>query len=137
MNRDGSDQRRLSRTGTGGHFLRWRGDQVAFNSWIDEKFCIALASLDGQVTNWFSIPKDTKVGGHMSFSRDGSAFLENWNHEAIYAFPPAGAKPQFVLHLAEANAHVDYPVWSPSGKWVLFDQMTSQGGDLYLVEGLE
>jgi len=137
MNRDGSDQRRLSRTGTGGHFLRWRGEQVAFNSWIDEKFCIALASLDGQVTNWFPIPKDTKVGGHMSFSRDGSAFLENWNHEGIYAFPPAGAKPQFVLHLAEANAHIDYPVWSPSGKWVLFDQMTSQGGDLYLVEGLE
>jgi TolB protein len=137
MNPDGRDQRLLSKSGTGGHFLRWRGNQVAFNSLINEKFCIALATLDAQVSQWFMLEKGQKVGGHMSLSPDGSAFLECWNHVGIYAFPPAGAKPQFVLQLTEPDAHLDYPVWSPSGKWVLFDRMTSQGGDLYLVEGLE
>src|SRR5262249_40595750 len=126
MNRDGSEQRRLSQTGTAGHFLRWRGNEVAFNTRIDEKFCIALTTLDAQARQWFVFEKGLLVGGHMSFSPDGSAFLENWNHEGIYAFPPAGAEPRFVLDLSKANAHIDYPVWSPTGKWVLFDLMTSQ-----------
>jgi len=32
---------------------------------------------------------------------------------------------------------VDYPVWSPDGKWVLFDRFRPQGGDIWVIDGVE
>ena len=141
MNRDGSGQRRLSSTGTGGHFLRWHGDSVVFNSRINDEWCAASVNMEGETKKWITLkpPPDKPkwgVGGHMSLSPDGAIMMELAAHLDIWTVPVSGAIPQHVFHF-ETGERIDYPVWSPSGNWVLFDRMLSQGSDLYLINGLD
>jgi Tol biopolymer transport system component len=141
MNRDGSDQRRVSSSETGGHFLRWRGNSVVFNTRFNEQWCAAQSSLDGKTEVWIPIkplPTDPKwaVGGHMSLSPDNSVMMELRNHLELWAVPSNGELPKLVFGFA-GGERIDYPVWSPSGNWVLMDRMLSQGSDIYMVEGLE
>jgi Tol biopolymer transport system component len=141
MNGDGSSQKRLSSTGTGGHFLRWQGDTVVFNSRLNDEWCAAGVSLKGETKKWVTIkppPDNPKwgVGGHMSFSPDGSVMMELAKHLEVWVVPLSGAIPQLVFRF-ETGERIDYPLWSPSGNWLLIDRMLSQGSDLYLVEGLD
>jgi Tol biopolymer transport system component len=32
---------------------------------------------------------------------------------------------------------IDYPVWSPDGRWVMFDRFRPQGGDIWAMSGVE
>ena len=85
----------------------------------------------------YTFTKGAGVGGHFCFSPDQAAFTELQNHVTIWVFPLKSGQPQPIFRFPEADARIDYPVWSPSGRWVLFDRMISQGGDIYLVEDLE
>jgi hypothetical protein len=42
-----------------------------------------------------------------------------------------------VFEFDDPDARIDYPVWSPDGRWVLFDRFRPQGGDIWLMENLE
>jgi hypothetical protein len=35
-----------------------------------------------------------------------------------------------VFEFDDADARIDYPVWAPDGRWVLFDRFRPQGGDI-------
>ncbi len=35
------------------------------------------------------------------------------------------------------SARIEYPVWSPDGRSVLFDRFRPQGGDIWMMEGAE
>jgi Tol biopolymer transport system component len=35
------------------------------------------------------------------------------------------------------DVRIDYPVWSPDGKWFLFDRFRAQGGDIWMIENFE
>ena len=37
----------------------------------------------------------------------------------------------------DADVRIDYPVWSPDGRRVLFDRAAPHGGDLWLLDGIE
>lgn len=95
------------------------------------------ATLDGKTSPYRLLTKDERVGGHITLSPDGASFIELSGHRTIWVFPSGSRKPFALFEFGGENERIDYPVWSPSGKWVLFDRMVSQGGDIYLVDGLE
>jgi Tol biopolymer transport system component len=46
-----------------------------------------------------------------------------------------GSTPQQVFAFADPDVRIDYPTWSPDGKWILFDRAAPKGGDLWVIEG--
>jgi len=48
-----------------------------------------------------------------------------------------GGPPEKVFEFDDPDARIDYPVWSPDGKSVLFDRFRPQGGDIWIMEGIE
>jgi Tol biopolymer transport system component len=58
-------------------------------------------------------------------------------HKVLWAYPVAGAPPYKIFEFPDADVRIDYPVWSPDGRWVLFDHAASRGGDLWLLEGID
>jgi TolB protein len=136
MNADGSNQRRLASVGTWGHFLRWTKDGrgIVFRSESAAPVQVYRVSVsDGSLTQ---LP-DVLSGGHMSFSPDESLILDVQGHKTLWAYPVNGQPPYKVFSFPSPDVRIDYPVWSPDGKWVLFDHAAPRGGDLWLLEGVD
>jgi Tol biopolymer transport system component len=76
-------------------------------------------------------------GAHMSFSPDFSKIMDVVGHKALWVSPLRGAAPEKVYEFADAQVRIDYPVWSPDGRFVLFDRFRPQGGDIWLMEDFE
>ncbi|MGH3368940.1 MAG: hypothetical protein ACRDPR_02975, partial [Nocardioidaceae bacterium] len=135
MNADGSGQRRLTSVGAGGHFVRWTRDRaLVFRSESGSQIEIYRVSLaDGALTR---LP-DVASGGHMSFSPGQTVILDVQAHKALWVYPLSGAPPYQVFEFSDPDVRIDYPVWSPDGRWVLFDRAAPRGGDLWMLEGIE
>jgi Tol biopolymer transport system component len=133
MRADGTEQRRLTQEGAGGHFLRWTPDSraIVFRSESGTQIHIYRVSVaDGALTR---LP-DVSSGAHMSFSPDQSLILDVKGHKALWIHPLRGAPARQVFAFADPEVRIDYPVWSPDGRWVLFDRAAPRGGDLWLRE---
>ncbi|HET7599649.1 MAG TPA: protein kinase [Gemmatimonadales bacterium] len=136
MSADGTGQRQLSTTGAGGHFLRWApdGSAIFFRSEIEGQPRILRLSLaDGSATR----QPDVASGAHMSFSPDHSLILDVRGHKTLWVYPMNGGAPYQVFAFASPDVRIDYPVWSPDGRAVLFDRAAPRGGDLWLLQGVE
>jgi serine/threonine-protein kinase len=136
MNPDGSEQRQLTSVGAGGHFLLWTPDGrgVIFRAETGTEMRIYRAAVpDGALTR---LP-DVASGAHMTFSPDRSRILDVRGHKSLWIYPLQGGEPYQIFEFPDPDVRVDYPVWSPDGRWVLFDRAASRGGDLWLLEGLE
>jgi hypothetical protein len=48
-----------------------------------------------------------------------------------------GGKPEMIFEFDDPEIRIDYPVWSPDGKSVLFDKFQPQGGDIWLLKNFE
>jgi hypothetical protein len=70
----------------------------------------------------------------MSFSPDRSLILDVKGHKALWVFPVNGRTPQEIFAFPDPEVRIDYPTWSPDGRWVLFDRAAPRGGDLWLLE---
>jgi Tol biopolymer transport system component len=55
----------------------------------------------------------------------------------VWVHPLDGSEPYQVFEFADPDIRIDYPVWSPDGKWILFDRAAPSGGDIWLLEGLQ
>ena len=135
MNANGSGQHQLASVGAGGHFLRWTSDgrSVVFRAEATTPSQIVRVSVeDGSLTR---LP-DVLSGGHMSFSPDQSMIMDVRGHKVVWVYPVNGQAPYQVFEFPDADARIDYPVWSPDGRWVLFDRASPRGGDLWVLEGL-
>jgi serine/threonine-protein kinase len=134
MNADGSDQRQLASVGCGGHFLLWTGDgrAVVFRGESGtraETFRVDIASGDvGTLPPVLS-------GGHMSFSPSQSVIMDVRGHKVLWAHPVDGRPSYRVFQFADPDVRIDYPLWSPDGRWILFDRAAPRGGDLWVLEG--
>ena len=136
MNADGSGQRRLTSTGAGGHFLRWTKDGrgVVFRAEMGtERRIVRVALEDGGTT---PLP-EVSSGAHMSWSPDESILMDVRGHRTLWAYPVDGTAPRRVFEFEDADVRIDYPVWSPDGRRVLFDRAEPHGGDLWLLDGIE
>jgi Tol biopolymer transport system component len=134
MNADGSGQRRLTSVVGGGHFLRWTPDgrAIVFRSESGTQVHIFRVALeDGALT---PLP-DVVSGAHMSFSPDRSLILDVRGHKSLWIYPMNGGPPRQIFAFADPDVRIDYPTWSPDGKWILFDRAAPRGGDLWVMEG--
>jgi hypothetical protein len=76
-------------------------------------------------------------GAHMSFSPDHSRILDVVGHKSMWVSPLGEGAPEKVFEFEDPDVRIDYPVWSPDGRFVLFDRFRPQGGDVWLMEGVE
>jgi len=133
MRADGSDPRPLTTTGVMGHFLPWTKDSSAVLYRCPgnrpRTLRIALAGGEPQPT------AEVAGGAHMSFSPDHSRIMDVVGHKELWVSPLSGGSPEKVFEFDDADARIDYPVWSPDGNWILFDRFRPQGGDIWMMEG--
>jgi Tol biopolymer transport system component len=134
MRQDGSEQRQLASVGVWGHFLRWTSDSraVTFRSASPSPIHIFRVHLkDGSLE---PLP-EISSGGHMSFSPDGRIAMDVRGHKTLWAYPLDGRPAYKVFEFADLKVRIDYPMWSPDGRWVIFDRVSPRGGDLWMLEG--
>jgi len=136
MNADGSNPRRLTNVGVSGHFMRWTGDgrDVVFRCTCGGKPATMKVSVGGGDPQPFA---DMKGGSHMSLSPDRSRLMDVVGHRVLWVSPVSGGDPEMVYEFPDPDVRIDYPVWSPDGKWVLFDRFRPQGGDIWAMSGVE
>jgi Tol biopolymer transport system component len=136
MRADGSQPRRLTNVGAGGHFLLFAADgkSLLFRCLCGGTPRTMQVGLDGGEPQ----PTTPIAGGsHMSLSPDGSAILDVLAHKAVWISPLTSGVPEKVFEFPDPDVRIDYPAWSPDGRWVLFDRFRPQGGDVWVMEGLE
>ncbi len=136
MRADGSEARPLTRVGVMGHFLRWTKDgaAVVFRCPGEGSRRSLKVALDGSEVE---VLPEVAGGSHMSFSPDFARILDVVGHKSIWVSPLESGAPEKVFEFEDPDVRIDYPVWSPDGRWVLFDRFRPQGGDVWLMEGLE
>jgi Tol biopolymer transport system component len=137
MNSDGSHQRQLTKIGVTGHFLRWSQDgrNVVFRCPCGGKPQTYQVSLNGDDP----VPLNSEIvgGSHMSFSPSYSLIMDVVGHKTMWVSPVTTGKAVKVFEFPDGESRIDYPVWSPDGKWVLFDRFRPQGGDIWAIENFE
>ncbi len=79
-------------------------------------------------------------GGHISFSPDRGIIMDVAGHRELLTLRIDGsvarAEAVQVFRFDDSAIRIDYPKWSPDGRWALFDRVDPRGGDIWLVEGL-
>jgi eukaryotic-like serine/threonine-protein kinase len=128
MAADGTRLRQLTTVGAMGHFIRWLGnDTIYFRSPSSAKL-LRVSPKGGE-------PQTTiaDVGSHISFSPDGTRFIDVRGHKVLWLNPLNGPARK-LFEFEDAEVRIDYPVWSPDGKWLLFDWFKPREGDLWLAE---
>ena len=131
MGGSGSDQRRLADVGAGGHFLRWSDDSASVYFLGGDRRLRRARITGGTADDLGAIG-----GAHISFSPDRSRLIDVQGHKSVWVYPLDGAPPRRVFEFAEPDVRIDYPFWSPDGRWLLFDRVAPQGGDIWLLDGL-
>ena len=136
MNTDGSAPRQLTTGGSGGHFMRWASDGKALFLSARTPSGVRIVRLDVETGSMDSLPPISS-GAHISLSPDQKRMLDVRNHKTIWVHPLDGAGPYQVFEFPDPDIRIDYPVWSPDGRWILFDRAAPSGGDIWLLEGIE
>jgi Tol biopolymer transport system component len=133
MDADGSNPRQLSTTGVADHFMLWRPDgrSIVFNAPGRDGAVQFEISLDGGDARPF--PR-VRSGFHMSFNPAGDRVMDVVGHRTLTVSPLDGGAPYAIFELDDPEVRIDYPVWSPDGRWVLFDRLKPGGGDIWLME---
>ena len=136
MNSDGSGGRQVTTSGAGGHFMRWSTDGKALFLNARTPSGVRIVRLNVATGAMDSLPP-VSSGAHISLSPDQQRILDVRNHKTVWVHPLDGSEPYQVFEFPDPDIRIDYPVWSPDGKWILFDRAAPSGGDIWLLEGIE
>jgi Tol biopolymer transport system component/tRNA A-37 threonylcarbamoyl transferase component Bud32 len=136
MNSDGSNPRQLSTSGVAGHFMRWTSDgkQVVYRA--EPPGGTEIFSVDVNTGATTTLPR-VAGSSHMSFSPDQSRIVDVRGHKVLWVTPLSGDSAYQVFQFPDASIRIDYPVWSPDGKFLLFDHDVPHGGDIWILDGVE
>ena len=131
MNRDGRHARQLTNVGVSGHFLRWSAD----GQHIVFRCPAAKATMRVPAAGGEPEPTAEVIGGaHMSFSPDHSLIMDVLGHRTLWVSPLNGGEPRKVFEFDDPDVRIDYPLWSPDGRAILFDRFQPHGGDVWAIE---
>lgn len=130
MDADGSNQRPLTSIGAQGHFLNWSADgrEIFFQSPPRVFDGLMRVSIDGGDPTPLA---KSPAAAHASFSPDGRRVMDVSGHRTLWVTPLVG-EPMEVFSFDDPEIRIDYPVWSPDGRWVLFDRNRPRGGDIWM-----
>lgn len=130
MNADGTDERLVMSPPVSGHYLQW----LDANTIVANSKGLLVATLDGREPERRSV-----IGGaHITFS-PAKDFVADTDHTYLLMFRPSmdtTAKTR-IFRFPEPDVGMDYTVWSPDGRFMLFDRSNPQGGDIYEIRGPE
>ncbi len=129
MGADGSNQRRLTR-GAGGHFLAWTADGTGIIFRTDESSQVRILRVSVADGALAELPR-VESGAHMSLSPSGTAIMDVRSHRTLWVYPLDGRPARQVFEFSNPDVRIDYPVWSPDGRWVLFDRAEPRGADVW------
>lgn len=135
MNADGGDPRPLTEVGVTGHFLQWTADGrfVVFRCPSGNARTMRAPVSGGDAEDLAEV-----IGGaHMSFSPDQTRIMDVLAHKTLWVSPLTGGAPEKVFEFDDPDSRIDYPVWSPDGRYILFDRFRPRGGDIWLMERFE
>ncbi len=137
MNADGSNARQLTNVGITGHFMRWTADSTAvvFRCTCSGKPATMKELVIGGDPQPFA--EGMMGGSHMSLSPDRTRIMDVVGHRVLWVSPVNAGKPEKVYEFPDSDVRIDYPIWSPDGKWVMFDRFRPQGGDIWAISGVE
>jgi serine/threonine-protein kinase len=136
MQADGSAPRRVTSTGIGGHFMRWSADGQAVILRADPPGGSQIVRVNVETGAVEPLPM-VLSGAHMSMSPDRSLTLDVRGHKVLWIHPMNGSPAYQIFEHQDPDIRIDYPTWSPDGRWVLFDRVAPRSGDVWLLEGLE
>lgn len=129
MDADGSNPRQLTTDGAGDHYLLWTGDSRSLL--VPTPGPEHLVFLDGSPSRelpWI------RGGAHMSFGPAESWIMDVDGHHTLWVSPFREGEPRRVFEFEDADVRIDYPMWSPDGRWVLFDRHQSTAGDIWVLD---
>ncbi len=135
MNGEGGESRRLTDVGVMGHFLQWTADgaSIVFRCPSATPRTLRVRVSGGEPEEMPEV-----VGGaHMSFSPDQTKIMDVLGHKALWVSPLSGGDPEKVFEFDDSDSRIDYPRWSPDGRFVLFDRFRPRGGDVWMMEKFE
>jgi len=132
MRSDGSQQRKRSDVGASVHFMRWQRDGLIYfrSPTLHQLLKVSPVSGDPQ-------PVSENGGAHISFSPDGTKMIDVNGHKVLWLYTLTNGGKQQLFAFEDPDVRIDYPVWSPDGKWLLFDRFKPEGGDIWMAEGIE
>ena len=135
MNADGIGQRILADVPVSGHYMRWLdtntvifslGGGVYMQGYVDGKEPQAVSKIPTGINS-----------SHLSLSPDHRFFADN-NHISLQLWDrQTGLAVPNLYTFVDKNIGVDYTVWSPDGRYLLFDRNNPQGGDIYELKNPE
>lgn len=129
MNADGTNQRQLTVSGVGDHFMEWSADDKTVYYHANGPQVLQVNVASGQ-----SVPvREIKGGSHISFSEDRSHMLDVVDHKVLWSTPLTPDSAREVYAFPDKDVRIDYPRWSPDGKYVLFDRLKPTGGDIWML----
>jgi TolB protein len=133
MAADGSDQRQLTNTGASGHFILWSSDgkNVIYRAPGGRTFRAPVDGGDPELL------VDVRGGAHMSFSPDNDMIMDVTGHKVLWVTALATGTVTKVFEFDNPENRIDYPVWAPDGKRLLFDRVKPQDGDIWIIENFE
>ena len=131
MKADGSDAQKLTNLGVSGHFVRWTsaGDAIIFHP-AGRQVVLSVPAAGGEPLAFANLAKG---GAHISFSPDQSLLMDVVGHRVLWVTPVRGGEPVQAFAFTDSSVRIDYPVWSPDGRWVLFDRTHPEGGDVWVL----
>jgi Tol biopolymer transport system component len=134
MDASGGNRRRLTDLGVMGHFLAWTRDgaSIVFRS-PSGPASYRISATGGEPQ---ALP-EVVGGAHMSLSPDGSRIMDVLAHKTLWVSPLEGGHPEKIFEFDDPDVRIDYPNWSPDGRWILFDRFRPQGADIWMMEDFE
>ena len=130
MQSGGSDPRQLTEVGVSGHFMRWLPDGLIY--FRSPSRGMMRVHPSGGEPELFS----KNGGAHISFSPDATRFIDVVAHKVVWLYGADGSERK-LFAFDDSDIRIDYPVWSPDGRWLLFDRFKPEGGDIWIAEGIE
>ena len=136
MSADGTGDHQLTRVGVRGHFIRWNkaGDALVFRAVNANGWFVAQAPVEGGAL--VELP-NIQGGGHLSSNPSFTMIMDVSSHKTLWSSPIGAGSAESVFEFPDPDVRIDYPVWSPDGKWVLFDRFRPEGGDIWIIENFE